>query len=180
MKRLCDILCQLVNCQSFEIFAILTKVRELDNDNFRPTDSITTLLEIVTRAGLPVTALVVNSMGYEFGYAPDPQRLQVSDKDQFIAIGKHLEELKLLYTLEHDIVCDWTFNMLLHAPNLRMLHLKNQSLSGGTALIHHLASVDLPWSLQELQLQCVPAMIEDLMVLLQRCRNNYYATGCES
>ncbi|ODM15140.1 hypothetical protein SI65_09379 [Aspergillus cristatus] len=173
VKQLCSILCQLVNCRSFEIYAVITKVRDQsDNDNFRPTDSITTFLDIVARTHHPVTALIVNFMD-EFNYAPDPQRLQVSDKDQFIAVGQHLEELKLIYTLEHGIVRDWTFNILLHAPNLHMLHLKNHGLSGYTELIHRLASVDGPWSqLQELELESIPVSIEDLMVLLQRCRHS--------
>ena len=173
VKRLTDILCQLANCKSFEIYAVLTKVRDQsDNDNFRPTDSITTLLDVVARAHLPVTALVVNFMDIS-NYAPDPQRLQVSDKEQFIAIGQHLEELKLVYELDDDIVRDWTFNILLHTPNLRMLHLKGLGLSGGTELIHRLASAGPPWlQLQELHLKCIPASIEDLMVLLQRCRHS--------
>lgn len=109
----------------------------------------------------------------EFNYAPDPQRLQVSDKDQFIAVGQHLEELKLIYTLEHGIVRDWTSNILLHAPNLHMLHLKNHGLSGCTEIIHRLASVDGPRSqLQEIELESIPVSIEDLMVLLQRCRHS--------
>ena len=173
VKRLGGILCQLVNCKSFEIYAVITKVRDQsDNDNFRPTDSITALLDVVARTHHPVTALIVNFMD-EFNYAPDPQRLRVSDKDQFIAIGQHLEELKLIYELDDGIVRDWTFNMLLHTPNLRMLHLKGLGLSGGTELIHRLASAVPPWSqLQELHLKCIPASIEDLMVLLQRCRHS--------
>lgn len=50
LKQLHIILCQLINCQSFEIFAILSKARELDNGNFRLTDLATMLLDTVTRA----------------------------------------------------------------------------------------------------------------------------------
>jgi len=129
VKRLSSILCQLANRKSFEIYAVLTKVRDQsDNDNLRPTDSIAILLDVVARAHLPVTALVVNFMDIS-NYAPDPQRLQISDKEQFIAIGLHLEGLKLIYELDDDIVRDWTFNILLHTPDLRLLHLKGLGLT---------------------------------------------------
>lgn len=119
-----------------------------------------------------LTTLVVNFMDI-FNYARDSQRLQVSDKGQFSAIGQYLEELRLIYPLGDGIVHDWTFNMLLHAPNLRMLYLKSQDLSGRTELIHHLASAGPLWSqLLELRLKSIPASIEDLMVLLQRCRHS--------
>lgn len=51
VKRLCNILCQLVNCMSFEIIAFDPEAR-LYNDKFRSIDSFTTLLSIVAKAGL--------------------------------------------------------------------------------------------------------------------------------
>ena len=172
VKRLLSILCQLVNCKSFEIFACRTEV-EFNNDNFRPTDSITTLLDIIAKAKLPVTAFTVNFMGNEFGYAPDPQRLQTSDKGQFVAIGQHLEDLTLRYTLEHDIVRDWTINMILHAPKLRVLDIRNQAMKGGTELIHCLASANISWSqLREFKIESIPASLEDLMIILKTCQHS--------
>lgn len=64
---------------------------QLDYNNLRPTDSITMLLNIGARTHLPLTTLVVNFMDI-FNYARDSQGLQVSDKDQFSAIGPYLEE----------------------------------------------------------------------------------------
>lgn len=60
---------------SFESFTYRTKV-ETDNNHFRPTDSITTLLDIIAKTGLPVTALTINVTGEGLSYAPDPQQLQ--------------------------------------------------------------------------------------------------------
>lgn len=172
VKRLLSILCQMVNCKSFEIFTYRTEV-ESNNDNFRPTDSMTTLLDVVAKASLPVTALTVNFMGNEFGYAPDPQRLQASDKGQFVAIGQHLKDLTLLYTLEHSIVRDWTLNMILHAPKLRVLNIRNQAMKGGTELVHRLASANISWShLWEFKIESIPASLEDLMVILQTCQHS--------
>lgn len=122
VKRLLSILCQLVNCKSFEIFTYRTEI-ESNNDNFRPTDSITTLLDIVAKTSLPITALTVNFMGNGFGYTPDPQQLQASGKDQFAAIGQHLKDLMLLYTLEHGIVRDWTLILQTCQHSLQVLRI---------------------------------------------------------
>lgn len=167
VKRLSDILCQF-NCKSFEVYAMTTLRRDhSDYDNLRPTDSITVFLDIAARTRLPVTALFLH---FTQDYSPDPQRLQVSDKDQFAAIGQHLEEAKLLYSHEDGIVRDWTFKLLCHAPNLRTLHFMSTGLREAE-LIHRLALVDGLWSqLQDLQLRCVPMLIDDLMVLLKKCR----------
>lgn len=65
VQELHNILCRFINCKSFEVYAGYTKPRHHSDDaNFRPTDSITTLLNVITRAILPVTALTVNFMGY--------------------------------------------------------------------------------------------------------------------
>ena len=172
VKKLSNILCQLANCKSFEIYAVFIRIRDQsDYENFRSTDSITTLMDVVARAHLPVTALTVNFMDH-FNSAPNPQRLQVSDKEQFIAMGNHLEELKLMYEIDDDIVHDWTFNLLLCTPKLRILHLKGLGLSV-RELFHCLALSVAPWpQLQELYVKCIATSTENLMILLQGCQNS--------
>ena len=167
VNRLSNILSHL-NCKSFEVHAVIILARDQsDYDNLRPTDTITILLDIAAMISLPFTALFLN---FDQDYTPDSQRLRVSDKSQFAAIGQHLEEMKLHYAHDDGIVRDWTFNFLCHAPNLRTLHLRNTG-RGEAALTHNIALVDGMWSqLREFRLICVPMLIDDLMVLLKRCR----------
>lgn len=82
----------------FEIIAFDPEARMCDG-KFRPTESNTTLLSIVARAGLPVTAHTVTFLANNYGCSLEPDRLQVSDKSQFVAIGQHLEKVTLVYML---------------------------------------------------------------------------------
>lgn len=174
VKQLGNILSQLVNCTSFEVFDHLTEMESGINDP-RPTDSITILLEIVAKASLPVTVLTVNfaDKENEISHDLDPRRLHIPDKDQFIAIGQHLTTMNLLYTLDHSIVREWTFNMILHAPKLRLLSIRNQDLKGDTELIHRLASADISWpQLEEFDLKSIPGSVEDLSFILQKVQHS--------
>lgn len=62
MKKLHGILCQLDNCKSFEIFTLSARDGDSVSD-FTPTDAITALLDIVTRASLPVESFTANFIG---------------------------------------------------------------------------------------------------------------------
>lgn len=66
------------------------------------------------KSDLPLASLQKLKNGYS--NHPDPRRLQVSDKAQFIAPGQHLKKLKLCYTLEFDMVRDWTFDEIVVTP----------------------------------------------------------------
>lgn len=44
--------------------------------------------------------------------------------------------------------------MILHAPNLRVLRIRNEAMEGGTGFIHRLASTDTSWQqLEEFELE---------------------------
>lgn len=168
VNRLSNILNQL-NCKSFEVFAKFGLPDfQTDYRWLKPTDMITVFMDIVASTRLPVTAFSIDMFDF---YYPDPHKLKVSDKDHFATIGQSLEELRLLYDIEDGIVTDWTFNLLCHAPNLRTLHLMNGGYKE-IRLIHRCAAVDGLWSqLRDFKLEYISMFIDDLMVLLRRCRN---------
>lgn len=176
VKQLCKIFCQLVNCTSIEIFSPITEIVLHPLKAFEPTDAIPTMLEVITQTGHPVTSLTLNFMGW--GYSgpsdPDPRCLRIAHEAQLIALGAHLENLTLKYTLEHDVVHDWTVDLLHHTRNLRTLHIESCNDLRGVPLFHRLAlSSDMAWpQLRELSLETVRARGDDLTMVLRKSQQS--------
>lgn len=153
VKQLQGILCQLDNCKSFEIFTLSTRNGDPLSDF---TDAITALLDIVTKAGLPVESFTANFIGDAKpmgSNSPYLKKLQASNS-QCVAVGAHLEELKLRCRITPDTINDWTLDMIFHAPKLRKLILASDNVRFDCPdFIEHFSETDAPWpQLGELEL----------------------------
>ncbi|BCR85814.1 uncharacterized protein ACHE_21272A [Aspergillus chevalieri] len=176
VKQLCNIFCQLINCTSIEIYSPITEIVVHPLKAFEPTDAIPTMLEVISQTGHPVTSLTLNFMGWGQSGPnnPDPRCLQIAHEAQLIALGAHLENLTLKYTFEHDIVHDWTVNLLHHTRNLCTLHIESCNDLKGVPFFRCLAlSSDMVWpQLQELSLDMIRATGEDLTTVLRKSQQS--------
>ncbi|ODM17572.1 hypothetical protein SI65_07247 [Aspergillus cristatus] len=164
------------NCKSIEIYSPITEIVVHPLKAFEPTDAIPTMLEVITQTDHPVTFLTLNFMGWGSSGPsdPDPRCLQIAHKAQLTALRAHLENFTLKYTFEHDVVHDWTVDLLHHTRNLRTLHMETCSDLKGAPLFHRLAlSSDMAWpQLRELSLERIRARGDDLTMFLQKSQQS--------
>lgn len=131
-KQLCNIIHQLDNCKSFEIYA----VSESDDpdlsddvrgtDDVRDTDAAPVILDAIAASCFLVTSFTANfRIGDQLNH-PDPRRLGKAPVDRagFIAAWSHLKELTLSLDLECYSNEEWALDLILHAPNLEKLNLE--------------------------------------------------------
>lgn len=184
-KQLCNIIHQLDNCKSFEIYAI-SKSDEPDisddvsgtdsvsgTDDVRDTDAAPIILDAIAASCFLVTSFTANFRIGDHLNHPDPRRLGKApvDKAGFIAAWSHLKELTLSLDFECDSNEEWALDLILHAPNLEKLNLEVGSEEN--SFIDSLASANTSWpQLQELQFEKFEMEVEDLSALLHKLQGS--------
>lgn len=165
------ILIRFNNCTSFEIDAVSDCNSPIFSSTLYHTEAISLIMAVITITSHPVTSFTVN---YHNG-CPDISELaavHVNDP-RFGAGWGHLRELRLNHTVAFPKVMQWMLDVIICAPNLRILYVNlNREYETGW-LTGRLASANIPWPyLEKLHLKRVHLTIQDLSTLLYRCRNS--------
>lgn len=164
------ILIRFNNCTSFEVDAVSDCNCPIFSSTLYHTEAISLIMAVITVTSHPVTSFTVN---YRNG-CPDISELAAVhvDDPRFRAGWAHLRDLRLNHTVAFPKVMRWMLDVIICAPNLRILYINLNREYETTWLTGRLASANIPWPyLEELHLKRVRLTIQDLSTLLRRCRN---------
>lgn len=163
------ILIRFNNCTSFEIDAVSDCNCPIFSSTLYHTEAISLIMAVITTTSHPVTSFTVN---YRNG-CPDISELAPVhvNNPRFRAGWSHLRELKLNHTVAFPKVMKWMLDVIICAPNLRILYIHLNREYETAWLAGRLAAANIPWPyLEELYLKRMHLTIQDLSVLLYKCR----------
>lgn len=168
------ILIRFNNCTSFEVDAVSDCNCPIFSSTLYHTEAISLIMAVITISSHPVTSFTVK---YRNG-CPDISELAPVhvNNTRFRAGWAHLRELRLNHTVAFPKVMQWMFDVIICAPNLRILYINLNREYETAWLTGQLAAGNIPWPyLEELHLKRVRLRIQDLSILLHRCRNTLCA-----